>query len=554
MATQSTQLTQSIQPIQPIQLTQDQQNAFERVKEFLLDAENPALAIVGSAGTGKSTLTKYIVDHIMDSKRMAIVAVAPTHKARRVLSKSINRDRFLEVPSLTVASILGKMREHSYIGSHKYTNGSKQKMDSYDCFILDEVSMVSDKDLDEILDYICEYDKKILLIGDNCQIPAPSQPVVKDGTVCYKPDSYAFNIENICVLQQIVRQAADSPIIRIATYLRDHMWEEQDLPDILHGCNMDEKEIDELCISHKDMYTAFQEDWIQGLDTRVVAYTNAAVRAHNQHIRNSMEYEDGCMVVGELLTGYNNLGWPVPVIENGTDYKVMSIRPTTRHQIDNFHGLVGNIVDLIDLDDPTHISRGLFFVDIQHSANARLMQELVRRAEKVNQRYSTKHDYKNYCKLKNRVIFLEDVYKYNSKVMTEVNLRLNHPLLFTKVAEVIDVQRRSIAISELTKKLEDQYGEILDARIIDNKPFADAETLADQHMIVEKDIYYGYAITCHRSQGSTYDVAYVDEHDFKKISNKWNYKLRVLEERHRERNQLKYVAYTRASKKLKIVV
>ena len=534
-----------------IQLTEDQSRTFERVKEFFSDEENPAIVIAGSAGTGKTSLTKYIVDYITDNRKMAMVAVAPTHKARRVLSGKLNKDRFLEVPSLTVASILGKMREHSYIGSHKYTNGSKQKMDRYDCFILDEVSMVSDKDLDEIIDYICSNDKKLILIGDNCQIPAPSQQLVKNDSTCYKPDSSAFDIANLCRLCKVVRQAADSPIIKIATYLRDHLSEEQDLKDILHCCDMKESEV---CISHKELYPMFQVDWKNGLDARIIAYTNAAVRSHNQHIRQDLGYTD-TLVADELLTGYDNVGWPVPLIENGTDYKVLTIRETTRHQIEVFGGLVGNMVDLVDLDDPTHISRGLFFVNIQHSANASFMQELVRRAEKVNQRYSTKHDYKNYCALKNRAVFLEDVYKYSGKVMTETNIRQLHPLLFTKVAEVIDVNRSAIAVSELTRKLEDQYGEIVEGRLIDNKPFADAEVFADQYMVVEKDIYYGYSITVHKSQGSTYDSAYVDEHDFKKISsNKWNYRLRAMEQRHKERNQLKYVAYTRASKKLCIVI
>ena len=182
------------------------------------------------------------------------------------------------------------------------------------------------------------------------------------------------------------------------------------------------------------------------------------------------------------------------------------------------------------------------------------MMELVYRAEKVNQRYSKKNDYKEYCALKNRAIFLEDVYKYSNKVMTETTLKQLHPLLFTKVGEVIDTRRKAIAISELTGKLEEQYGDIIEGRLIDNKPFADAEVFADQYMVVEKDIYYGYAVTSHKSQGSTYDNVYVDENDFKKIANKWNYRLHAVENRSKERNQLKYVAYTRAASTLRIVV
>lgn len=533
-----------------LKLTDDQKTVFDRVKYFLFDDENPVIVIKGSAGTGKTTLTKYIADYISDGGKLSMVAIAPTHKARRVMNNALNGDRFMTIPSMTVASILGKMREHSYIGSHKYTNGSKQKMDRYDCFILDEVSMVSDKDLEEIIDYVCEYDKKLILIGDDCQIPSPSQQLKREGNICYKPDSSAFEIENMCHLTEIVRQAKNSKIIVIASYLRDHLYEENTIQDILTGSNVDASSI---CIDLGSLYTSFGKDFKEGLDTRIVAYTNAAVRAHNTHIRTLLNYQE-YLVVGELLTGYVNVGYPVPVIENGTDYKVTKIQTVTNWSIAGFTGLTGFLVDLEDLCDSTHISTNLFFIFVKHSSNKLFMKELVKRAEKVNRVRSTKNDYRLYCQLKNRAVFLEDVYMYANTVMTETNIRQLHPLLFTRVSEVINVANKGKIDSELTEKITEQYGELIEDRLSDNKTFADTEMLADRYMVVEKDIYYGYAITAHKSQGSTYDSVYVDENDFNKISNKWNYRMRVLENRYKERNQLRYVAYTRASKSLSIVV
>ncbi len=532
-------------------LTKDQSKAFVRVKAFFKDEDNPAIVIMGSAGTGKTTLMRYIVDYILDNHVGSIAAVAPTHKARRVLEKTLNIDRFLAVPSFTVASMLGKMREHTYIGSHKYTSGSKQKMNRFDCFILDEVSMVGDKDLEEIIEYVCMYDKKLILVGDHCQIPSPAQKLIREGSVCYKPDSIAFDIANLCHLKNIVRQAADSIIIKIASYLRDHLLDEISLRDILTAIDADPNSV---LLTHEQAYKGFNEDWVKGLDTRIIAYTNAAVRSHNERIRTDLKISDKLLVEDELLTGYDNVGWPVPVIENGTDYKVLYIQPTTKHIIHGYAGLAGDLVDLVDVVDPTNISRKLFFINVRHSSNSAFMREFVKRAERVNRRYSTKDAYRKYCQLKNRAIFLEDVYKYGGKIMTETDFRQNQPLLFTKVAEVIDVKRKTIAVSELTKKLGDHYGEIIEGRLIDNKSFADGEVFADQYMVVEKDIYYGYALTAHKSQGSTYDSVYVDEHDFKKISNKWNYKFRAVEQRFKERNQLKYVSYTRAATKLRVVI
>ena len=531
-----------------MKLTKTQKEVFQRIENFLWkDEENPAIVVAGSAGTGKTTLTAQMVTSILN-RHKSVVAIAPTHKAKRVLSSVLNKTSFIPVACLTIASILGKMRDHSYIGSHRYSLGTKQKMDRYDFFIMDEVSMVSDKDLDEILDYICEHDKKIIIIGDNCQIPCPSQKIVVAGDYCFKPDSSAFDIENIIFMREIVRQVKDSPIIRIATYIRDNIDEENSLRDILDGSGTHEEE---MCLSIDDIYESFVKDWRNTDSTRIIAYTNAAVRSHNTDIRLGLGHDEP-VVVGELLTGYANVGFPVPVIENGTDYRVTSVREVNNYKILDFSGLSGFVVSLEDVNDITHVSKDLFFISARHSSNRMFMSEVVRRAEMVNRPMSTKNDYRRYCELKNSAVFIEDVYKFGHAVMTETNFRQLHPLLFTKVGELIDTTSKVAVASELSDKLHEQYGDVSEKRINDNKPFADGETFADQYMVVEKDIYYGYAITSHKSQGSTYRNVYVDEHDFKKISSKWNYYFQRIELRHREKNQLRYVAYTRASEKLRI--
>jgi hypothetical protein len=413
--------------------------------------------------------------------------------------------------------------------------------------MLDEVSMVADTDLNEIIDYICLHEKKLLLIGDNCQIPSPSQQIIKKGCICYKPDSLAFEILNLYELRTIVRQSSGSIIIKIATFLRDNLYKDQNLADILRGCEISENEI---CVNHVDVCSLFAKDLQNKFDTRIIAYTNEAVRSHNLHVRKFLEYTTE-LVIGELLTGYSKLQSEV---ENGTDYKVLSIKRVMNHTIDLFKNLVGNIVTIADLDDETKILRDLFFVDIQNSSNVNFLKELIGLAEVVNTRYSTREDYRKYCELKSRSIFIEDIYKYLGRIVTETNLRQTEPLLFTRIGDVVNTKDKSVINSELTSKIQDKYGEIIEYRLKDNKPVGDSEVLADQYKVVEKDIYYGYSITSHKSQGSTYDSVYVDENDFNKITNRWNYVFKTVEHRQKEKNQLKYVAYTRASKSLKIVI
>ena len=65
---------------------------------------------------------------------------------------------------------------------------------------------------------------------------------------------------------------------------------------------------------------------------------------------------------------------------------------------------------------------------------------------------------------------------------------------------------------------------------------SDSETLADRFKAIEKDIYYGYAITSHKSQASTYSYVIADEIDFMKIQDKFNFKYNHKKHTNHEQN------------------
>lgn len=533
--------------INQITLTASQHDAFERIKGFLTD-EEPAIVINGSAGVGKSTLMKYVVTHMVDHK-LNVIAVTPTHKAKRVLSNILKKDVLRPIPVTTIASLMGKVREHSYIGVKKFSNGSSEKMDDYDIFIIDEISMVSDADMDFILDYICSRDKKIILIGDSCQIPSPSQKMVRKENMCYKPDSTAFDIVNIITLTEIVRQSKDSHIIKIATYIRDNIKLDNSIFKILDILNIPSEQV---LMNSKDIYTSMKNDLDNNLTSRIICYTNANVRGHNINIRKAYNYGDLTFHKGELLTGYTNVGqYPEPLIENGGDYKIIDSKPTCTKKVLKYMNLCGDDVRVKNVDslDNTYT---VFIINIRHSNNDNFLKDLVELAERVNAYRSTKEDFRKYNAHKMKVVFIEDVYKFRNKITNDVELKQLHPLLFTKVTDVIDEKTKKPIPSELGMKIEELYPSMIENRIDDNKPFTESECFADQYKMIEKDIYYGYAITSHKSQGSTYDSVYVDENDFEKIKDRWNHKFRCMEFKIKEKNQIKYVAYTRASKKLSV--
>ena len=281
----------------------------------------------------------------------------------------------------------------------------------------------------------------------------------------------------------------------------------------------------------------------------MIAYTNHSVKTHNQEIRAMYGYEED-YVIGELLTGYVNVGWPELLIENGEDYLITKITPTTTHQIGPFKNLSGRLIDMVIADSKQKINR-MFFIQFNDPANLPFMNKLIELGEIVNQRNSTKQDYLNYMRLKNGVIFTEDIYKMNDIIYTENSFKESHPLLFVHINEVLQHDYTIMEESKLVKKIQTKYENLIEERIADKmKVLGDSETLADRFKMIEKDMYYGYAITAHKSQGSTYENVVVDEMDFQKISNKWNYKYDKMEMRIKEKNQLRYVAYTRAKTNL----
>jgi len=523
-------------------LTDDQKNVFDKFVEFINDGTS-VFVLSGSAGTGKSYLTKHFANHISNTHKAC--GIAPTHKAKHVLSCMLNNRRIKPLTTYTLSSLLGKIKDHSYIGTHKYTHGDDKKMSAYDIFILDEISMVSDKDLKVLLSFVITNNKKIVLIGDRCQLPCPSQPLVKiNKNECRKQESIAFSgTFPLYTLNDIVRQAKNSPIISIATFLRDNMDTDIELPTTLSLISLKNDEF-------QDEYLKFIKQYTY--TTRCIAYTNASVYEFNKKIRAILGYKEGYHI-GELLTAYNSIGFPVHVIENGTDYIIK-----TSNIIDNYvisgYKCYGHLLTLKILETSEATSE-LFFIDINKEQNYDIINKVIEYATKVNSRSSTKDDYKKYKSLKDRILVCEDVYKFNNTVLSFRDFKELHPLLFTKTTDVIDLLSRTIKSNTYVDKITSTYPDIIQNRLDDceTKPLDDSESLADMFKVIEKDMDYGYSITAHKSQGSTYDVVFVDYNDFNKIQNKFNWRLKLMENRTQEKNQLKYVSCTRARHELFII-
>ena len=475
-------------------LTHDQENALNGILEFIkrpvVEYKDCSTILYAPAGCGKTFLTRVIADKIRGV--YTIAGVAPTHKARKVLDKFLNNKSFYTIKTMTVASLLNKLRSHSYIGTKLYKGGSDSKISLYKLFIIDEASMINDSDIKMIISYAFKYKRKILFVGDKYQIPNPTQNYIIEDGMAYKADSIVFNIPGY-ELTTNIRQKDNNPIISIYWELRNAIAEKRE-PNIDRENKMVDNIGVKFYIEKDEWYQQMAEIYLNLMTdfhkVRVIAYTNDAVKTHNQLIRSlfgrGIEPE-----IGELLMGYNNLGFPETYISNGQDYYITNITKTKSHNIGNFFNLVGSIFKVKETD--TNISANLFVPNIGDSRNHEILQELVKKAEKVNSKSSSKTDYRRYCDLRNNMIFMENVYKFNGEIIGESQFRCDNPLLFKSVNEVINYEDNIILNNKLSKDIEEKYGNILSERLEDNKSLSDVEKLCDKFCVIEKDIDYGYA-------------------------------------------------------------
>jgi hypothetical protein len=581
-------------------LTQDQEKALSGILNFLSQPINEfkdcATILYAAAGCGKTFLTRFIVDKLRG--KYVIAGVAPTHKARKVLhnflnnplpnrSEDIQESSFLTVTTnklstiktMTVAGLLGKLRNHSYIGTHNYVE-TQSKVKDFQIFIIDEASMISNEDIKKIITYAFDYKRKLIFVGDKYQIPNPVQNYVYEGDCAYKADAGVFNIPGF-ELTTNIRQKEGNPIIPIYWELRNVIaenreanidrtsimkndtgvsfytnreeWYEQ-MKKIYTTISQSEKatttfpiirgkaNLSKEIIKFSENSTLNNIDNLQLHNYRIIAYTNDAVKTHNNMVR-SLFGRGSKPEVGELLMGYNNIGFPEPYVSNGQDYYILDVSETRAHRILDYTNLVGLFIKTKECD--SNIFARLFVIDISQKNNHEILHELVKRGEKVNSNYSTKQDYKIYYEIRNRIIFMENIYKIDNEILGETQFRLAHPLLFKNLNEVVNFDKHVVLNNKLTDDILEKYGNILEDRLQDNKTFSEVERVSDRFLVIEKDIDYGYSITAHKAQSTTYKTVFIDEVDFDKLRDRFNYRLGCRVKTVKEKNQLKYVAYTR---------
>lgn len=193
---------------------EQQKIAIESGVKWFFSKSKQVFVISGYAGTGKTTLVRWIMDACNISIKDGLY-VTFVGKAALVLSQK-------GLPAKTIHSAIYDVTDEPKLdenGDRIYINGNLQTVrkfykkehlpENIKIIIVDEGSMVSDKLFKDLMSFKIP----IIVLGDPCQLP----PVNGISSCLMNPD---------VTLTEIMRQAEDNPIIYLSKLAREHRWNE----------------------------------------------------------------------------------------------------------------------------------------------------------------------------------------------------------------------------------------------------------------------------------------------------------------------------------------
>lgn len=435
-------------------LTEDQQNAYFELIDFIKSDYNPndyKRALIGPAGTGKTYLVKALIRNCGLSYSM-IGVTAPTHKACRVLGDSI---KIPNVKINTIQSNLGLRPnfdvENFDINNVPFDSKGKIKINDYKLFIIDEASMLN-RGLVMFLERICKSNKcKILYIGDSSQLPPPKEN--KSSAFSSIEDNKKY------ILKTLVRQDKTNPIVPLLNLLREdikHKTFKFIEYLIKNPINFDEDNVQgyQVCDSNTFnnlIYTNFNDEQLtKNVDfVKIIAYTNKAVTSWNNIIRNAIILDAD----KSILTKNDLLISYKSIVDKFNDLVIKNSEEYIIHDIVNYthptYDLQGFLVKFTAIYGGS-VTTPLFVVN--HKDNFTL--------NKYIQIITTLINNAKTANAKHRSQYWKEYYTFKESCLLLTN-------------------------------------------ILDN----------NGKLLYSRDIDYGFALTAHKSQGSTFDTVFVDVHD-----------------------------------------
>ena len=428
--------------------TNDQRKAIDNIIDFIAKDFNPAKYIVGLTGAGGTGKT-FITKYIITHCKYSnsvIKCTSPTHKACRVFSQAIG-GKDVDTIQSTFGLRLDLKLEDFDPKNPQFNPMAKPKLQNVKLLLIDEASMLPAKLVTFVCNKCKELQIKIIFIGDPYQLA----PVNEKKSIAFDRCYEVYNLKGV------VRQAANNPITELLNLLRYDIEHKtyrflEYLSTHVGVTNYNDKDEGfSICTpaNFKNVidYSFSNEAYTKNIDMyRIVAYTNNCVTGWNNYIRNA--------------------------IIKDADKNII----TKNDLIMSYETIVNEFMEIVINNSEEYIINDI-------------------------------------------VNFVDDTYGFKGFL---VKFQLIHGGSITRPLFIIDhrdkytIQRYHQVVKELISKAKNATGGTRVARWKEyytfKKKYLIAANIVNRNgdTIYDRDIDYGFAISAHKSQGSTYDAVFVD--------------------------------------------
>jgi len=289
------------------ELSTHQSEAFTEVRERLFRGERYT-SLNGYAGTGKTFLIGRLVEELLGEDE-TVCLCAPTHKAAQVAGEMIRSD----LRPRTLHALLGLRLVPDLNGGYELVPERDRDLPDDATVIVDEASMVGAAEWAAIQE---ARGLVWLFVGDPAQLP----PVNEDPSPALQQPGP--------LLEEVVRQERENPILSLATNLRNGAQDFASAFTSGEGVAVTSRRQALLESAVRAFKTdAFQDDPAYA---RILAYRNRTVRAYNRQVRTALFGDTAPRFSpGEWLVARDS--WfveGIPLLTNSEEVRVVSTTQT----------------------------------------------------------------------------------------------------------------------------------------------------------------------------------------------------------------------------------
>jgi len=563
-----------------IELNTEQLEAIQKLSIFL-DSDQKYFLLTGSAGTGK---TSVIVSFLSSLPKKKIAFSATTNKAVSVLEDMMNTrlvDSKLRknITFLTIHKLLKVKRRIGADGKEIYATTIDEEIPlqlincksiyGYDIIVIDEISMMSMGLIEKLLTIKDRLNGKIIFVGDGAQLPPINEK-----------SSYVFNLKiPTYQLNTIVRNGGN--MLKLSNQVRGLVLKNKNINLVkLADENVKLYRIKDVWVDKYISQVAKIFKKIKNGQTTLgeaqlpimLTYTNKSCQTINDKVRNVLFNNPKDKYVNGDIIVFNNF-YNLP--SNGRKYYTSQQAHITSVVVENYCIKNLNSLDIINIR--TRIK------DLS-TTDENVMQKYLGKEDDMCGICLETKDPETLTVTICKHIFCKNCFKAWFKIsetcpLCRMDFKQNS-IIFNDdsgLTQIIgDLQKATsdkqykiwllntsendtiMCIHEDSRKAYDEDIEIIKVKLLKLKKRIDRKYKKDllfmnsiltrlwdfyyfQFIDQFADIIYGYAITTHKSQGSTYHNVYIEMSDI--IHNNPNDK---------NSHQCLYTAITRASGKLKI--